>query len=93
VNIGQGFKASKTSNLSKQRPVPSKAPKQKTATTNQPKSTQKEISMDQTSVLSGNLSASGKFSLSKTFGPWALAIACSATTGGQFHYAQPYAPS
>jgi len=37
--------------------------------------------------------ANGKFSWSKTFGPWALAIACSAQTGGQFHSAQPYAPS
>lgn len=36
------------------------------------------------------LTANGKFSFSKTFGPWALAIACSATTGGQFHYAHPY---
>ena len=35
--------------------------------------------------------ATGDFSWSKTFGPWALAIACSATTGGQFHYAHPYA--
>lgn len=37
--------------------------------------------------------ANGKFSLSKTFGLWALAVACSAQTGGQFHSAQPYAPS
>ena len=28
------------------------------------------------------LTTSGKFSLRKTFGPWALAVACSATMGG-----------
>ena len=37
------------------------------------------------------LAAEGKFSFGKTFGPWALAVACSATTGGQYHYAHPYA--
>ena len=46
--------------------------------------------MDHNNV-SGELNASGTFSLSKTFGPWALAIACFVTTGGQFHYAHPYA--
>lgn len=39
------------------------------------------------------INANGKFSFSKTFGPWALAIACSVTTGGQTHYAHPYDPS
>ena len=37
------------------------------------------------------IKSDGKFSFSKTLGPWALAVACSVTTGGQFHYAQPYA--
>lgn len=41
--------------------------------------------------VSGSLNANGTFSLSKTLGPWALAIACSVTTGGQLHYAHPYA--
>lgn len=47
--------------------------------------------MDQKAV-SIALTAGGKSSFSKTFGPWALAVACSATTGGQYHYAHPYAP-
>lgn len=37
--------------------------------------------------------AKGDFSWSKTFGPWALAIACSVQTGGSSHHAHPYAPS
>lgn len=39
------------------------------------------------------LTTSGKFSVSKTFGPWALAIACPATMGRQTCYVHPYAPS
>ena len=42
---------------------------------------------------SNAFTASGDFSWSKTYGPWALAIACSVQTGGSFHLAHPYAPS
>jgi hypothetical protein len=91
VHIGQSFKASKTSKPTlKKRLAPSKAPDQKTTiTTTQ---VQKENAMKPEKV-SYAFNAAGKFSWSKTFGPWALAIACSAQTGGQFHSAQPYASS
>jgi nitrogen fixation protein FixH len=72
---------------SKKRPAQSNAPMQKTSLTNP--ITRKESNMNDKNV-SIALTANGKFSFSKTFGPWALAIACSATTGGQFHYAHPY---
>jgi len=91
VHIGQSFKASKTSKPTlKKRLAPSKAPDQKTAiTTNQ---VHKENAMASNRV-SYAFIANGKLSWSKTFGPWALAIACSAQTGGLIHSAQPYAPS
>lgn len=91
VHIGQSFKASKTSKPTlKKRPAPSKAPEQKTTiSTSQ---VHKENAMAPENV-SHAFNANGKFSWSKTLGPWALAIACSAQTGGQFHSAQPYAPS
>jgi hypothetical protein len=91
VHIGQSFKASKTSKPTlKKRPAPSKAPDQKTEIpTSQ---VHKENAMTSENM-SYAFNANGKFSLSKTFGLWALAVACSAQTGGQFHSAQPYAPS
>jgi hypothetical protein len=89
VNIGQSFKMSKTSTkLSKQRSAPSKAPTQKSFAI-------KPISYKENHMNSNHFSiaikSEGKLSFSKTLGPWALAVACSVTTGGQFHYAQPYA--
>lgn len=45
-----------------------------------------------TNQFSRALTAEGSFPFSKTFGPWALAVACSVTTDGQYHYAHPYAP-
>jgi hypothetical protein len=40
--------------------------------------------------VSVNLDANGKFSFGKTLVPWALAVVCSVSTGGQYHYAHPY---
>lgn len=91
VHIGQSVKASKTSKLTlKTRPAPSKAPIQKQATS-KPK-VQKENAMNPKKAAYA-FNATGNFSWSKTFGPWALAIACTVQTGGSFHHAHPYAPS
>jgi hypothetical protein len=86
VYNGQSFKVSPTSNKpSEKRLAPSKAPIQKTVSTKS--FVQKERNMNISSIA---FTADGKFSFSKTFGPLALSVACSVTTGGQFHYAHPY---
>jgi hypothetical protein len=91
VHIGQSFKVSTTSKSTlKNRPAPSKAPIQKQATTKP--TIHKENAMDLKKA-SYAFNATGNFSWSKTFGPWALAIACSVQTGGSVHHAHPYAPS
>jgi hypothetical protein len=91
VHIGQSFKALTPSKSTlKTRPAPSKAPIQNQATSKQP--VQKENVMKIKKV-TDTFTAKGNFSLSKTFGSWALAIACSVQTGGHIHHAHPYAPS
>ena len=88
VHNGQSSKVLSTSHKpSKKRPAPSKAPTQKTVSTTS-SFVQKEGNMNKFSIA---FTADGKFSFGKTFGPLALAVACSVTTGGQFHYAHPYA--
>ena len=42
------------------------------------------------SNVSVKLAANWECSIGKTLVPWALAVACSVSTGGQFHYAHPY---
>jgi hypothetical protein len=73
---------------SENRPAPSKAPNQKTTAITPTVRKERNMKFNQFFVA---LDVDGKFSFSKTFGPWALAVACSVTTGGQYHYAHPYA--
>jgi hypothetical protein len=72
---------------SKKRPAQLRALMQKTTLTNP--SVRKENNMNHSNV-SVKLEANGQCSFSKTLVPLALAVACSVSTGGQFHYAHPY---
>jgi hypothetical protein len=72
---------------SKKRPAQLRALKQKITLTNP--TVRKESNMNHLNV-SVNLDANGKFSFGKTLVPWALAVVCSVSTGGQYHYAHPY---
>jgi len=94
VHIGPSFKVRQhhQPELVKKRPAPSQALKQKPTVTNS--IVRKESTMDTKKSYSNGLAAEGRLSSSQKFGPWILALVCSASTGSHLgSSALPYGSS